>query len=661
MTGPTVNKCFTAMMLHDLCKAALDENGKWTGAHKKAAPEKGIAFRGGPIDSAYLKNLLGPTVYAEIKQHASVIKPASPKEHLEHRAIVISDRVQKAMYQMRYDNGDVVDESHLPAAFRKHLFPHPPFYPYYGPVVPAWDANAAGNLLRESIATLDRQRGHLTMDVLLEAQRPFRRFPHTTYIPHLSLEIHHRFAATLFLLTYNRLRKLQAEGKPCTALGRLHFCVVTAIPDPLELFYRLRDVKAYRDAARELRQDLYAALFADDCRDIAGASAEHNPFEYYTGDGLVILYDDSQAIVDEIQKSANRRETLRSLAVEIVEYDVPLPWLPDDKLGTVKAPAHHPEIKRRVVLASGAQTFPAQTLSRCHRCNIPTEEPRPSGLCASCDDLMHRPGLLALDEVAKGDDGQPQRLAYVFVTLPDDLRSHAQSVGKRHIDQMLADRARRSPDPLWDTTPGLLPTELGLFEYLEAVLAAESFQRDVQERKADTVRVIAEFPCLTIYVMREDQFLDFFDLLNHTLADMQFEAGMRAILCGLKTPVWSLMDRFAEHAGPARALVDTAGGETVMFTDSEVQAIRDLARFPSKVVSRAQLQALIQMARRGSLEELKLEIDRRCNKRKIYKDFAQAMIGHLSALESTGEEMGDREKRALFIKNVADLGHFKAQ
>lgn len=102
-----------------------------------------------------------------------------------------------------------------------------------------------------------------------------------------------------------------------------------------------------------------------------------------------------------------------------------------------------------------------------------------------------------------------------------------------------------------------------------------------------------------------------------------------------------------------------------MFTDDEVQAIRDLARFPSQVVARAQLQALILMARQGSLEELKLEIDRRRKKGKIKgggkEDFARALKEKLAALAPTGSDVGDREKRALFIKNVADLGNFKAQ
>lgn len=98
-----------------------------------------------------------------------------------------------------------------------------------------------------------------------------------------------------------------------------------------------------------------------------------------------------------------------------------------------------------------------------------------------------------------------------------------------------------------------------------------------------------------------------------------------------------------------------------MFTDEEVKAIRDLASRYSRTTARTQLQALVQMARRGTLEELCLEIDRRRKKNKIRQDFANTLTSSLRRLKDAGSDIGNREKRALFIKNVADLGDFKAQ
>ena len=82
------------------------------------------------------------------------------------------------------------------------------------------------------------------MDALLHVQRRFRCYPHTSYIPHISLAFHNRFMAVLFYLAYRALIDLQAEGKDHTALEELKFSVLTATPDPLHLFYRLRDVRA---------------------------------------------------------------------------------------------------------------------------------------------------------------------------------------------------------------------------------------------------------------------------------------------------------------------------------------------------------------------------------------------------------------------------------
>jgi len=682
----TVRDGFIAMMIHDWCKTVLNADGKWTG-HQKFDPQAqgGVAF--GPSDAVtgtQLRELFGAQVVEYVKKHEEIRWGAADSVVA---AIGIADRVQKAMYQLQDAHGTIISERELPEVLKLRLFPYPPFYPYYGEAVTAWDPHLAAQLLRDAVYTIQTQSA--TLPILLAAQRPFRRFPHTTYMPHLSLELHQRFAATLFLLVNKQLRQLQAAGRPFTDLTNLHFSVITAVPDPLELFYRLRDVTAYREATRDLRADLYKSIFQAECAALPGASAAANPFEYYTFDGLVLVYDEAPTVLDAIQASANRRHTLRSLTVEVIEYSIALNG------GNYFSPRHTPEVQRFTILEQRSQVFPTTTLALCQRCNMPVAEPLPSGLCESCDALRQHSSAINLEKVARGADGQPQRLAYVFVTLPEDLRHEALRVAQRHLDQMLTD-ARKHPlrhpeDPRWTdpTLPRLSPTKLGLFEYLEAVLAVESMQREIHNRKPEGVAVIAEFPRLTIYVMREELFLDFTDALDAAVKDMHLDVKVRAILCDLKTPVWSLMDRFTDHprepqsdqehpgdnlTAPAAGhpdvelpsgkwlLVDTAGGEMVMFTDQEVKAIRDLARAENaKAITRAQLQALIQLARKGSLTELCLEIDRRCKRNKIQHQFADQLKKQLQQLTSTGKEAGDQEKRALFIKNIADLGDFKPQ
>mgnify|MGYP001180893997 CR=1 FL=1 len=660
----TVRDGFIAMMIHDWCKTVLNADGKWTG-HQKFDPQAqgGVAF--GPSDAVtgtQLRELFGAQVVEYVKKHEEIRWGAADSVVA---AIGIADRVQKAMYQLQDAHGTIISERELPEVLKLRLFPYPPFYPYYGEAVTAWDPHLAAQLLRDAVYTIQTQSA--TLPILLAAQRPFRRFPHTTYMPHLSLELHQRFAATLFLLVNKQLRQLQAAGRPFTDLTNLHFSVITAVPDPLELFYRLRDVTAYHDAATDLRQDLYEWVFENDCANVPGASAEDNPFEYYTLDGLVLVYDEPQRVLEAIQKSADQHRKLRSLAVEVINYEITLNR-------DFVSPHHSPEVQRFTILEQQSQVFPTTTLARCQRCNIPVAEPLPSGLCQACETLMQEPsGIENLETVATDETGKTQRLAYVFLTLPEDLHAESARVAQLHLDRMIEDarRLRHPEDPAWadPNLPRLRPTKMGLFEYLEAVLSVESMQREIREKKPGGVKPIAEFPRLTIYVMREGLFLEFFEILEETTAQMHLDLKIRAILCDLKTPVWSLMDRFTDHPREQerRTLVDTGGGEIVMFTDEEVKAIRCLASADKYAISKAQLQALVQMARKGSLEELCLEIDRRCKKGKIGNNFAEALKGYLRNLKletsRTGDdtEFANREKRALFIKNVADLGDFKGQ
>lgn len=682
----TVRDGFIAMMVHDWCKTVLNADGKWTG-HQKFDPQhqEGVAFSEPTerITKDFLKTLFGEDVIREIRHHHDGLNFNSS---LVHRiAIGIADRAQKAMYQLQDASGKIIleqapREEHpavddcivLPDIF-DNLSSYPPFYPYYGAAIPRWQPEQAAKLLREAVKTIEGQG--LEMHALLEAQRPFRTFPHTTYMPHLSLELHQRFAATLFLLVYKQLQKLKAAGRLFSDLTALKFSVITAIPDPLELFYRLRDVTAYHDAATDLRQDLYEWVFENDCANVPGASAEDNPFEYYTFDGLVLVYDEAQRVLEAIQKSADQHRKLRSLAVEVINYEITLNR-------DFVSPHHSPEVQRFTILEQQSQVFPTTTLARCQRCNIPVAEPLPSGLCESCETLMQKPsGIENLETVATDETGKTQRLAYVFLTLPEDLHAESARVAQLHLDRMIEDarRLRHPEDPAWadPNLPRLRPTKMGLFEYLEAVLSVESMQREIRKKKPGGVKRIAEFPRLTIYVMREGLFLEFFEILEETTAQMHLDLKIRAILCDLKTPVWSLMDRFTDHPREQerRTLVDTGGGEIVMFTDEEVKAIRELASFEKEVITKSQLHALVKMARRGSLEELKLEVDRRREKSRRFEvrdprvqkqeqerdRFVQLLKKRLSDLSLLESEALNREKRALFIKNVADLGDFKGQ
>jgi len=643
---------FAAAMLHDLGKTILDAQDQWR--QKQLDTSLNPELKPGEID---LGQLLGQGVKSKIEQHHGHITATTTPPQA---ALVLADYIQKAMYAMRDVTGRLVTDDRGNIEY-VGFNQQPPFYSYYGKIVPGWDHKSAADLLRGIKRILLPAAGKLNSDVIMAVERCLRGYPQTTYMGHISLELHHRFAGALFLLLLDSLNRLREKNLPYSQLTTFTFWVLTLTPHPLDLFYRLRDVRVQEQAVGDLRRDLFQAVFVDRLRFLGNVIPVNNPFEFFTGDGLVLVYDDPSALVHHLELSIRQRESLRAVSVDMLTYDVVLRWQADGSLRFVDPSDIHAALRQETLLPSDMATFPAISLDRCRRCNEPVSDPQEGGLCDSCVSL-ERLAILNLETAAADPGGTLHRLAYVFITLPS-LRKHASQAACALLRQMKADRVAAGSGKKWQQrlaqAPDLGPTDLGLFEYLQAVLAVDNLRRDI-EAFPDAYR-LARFPELLIYVTREDRFLDFVDHLTKTLTDLRLEVGVQAMLTDLKTPIWSLMDRFAKHAGPVWALYETAGGEVVMFSDAEVKAIRELARFPRDSVTRAQLQALILAARRGSLEELKMEIEGRQKRRKIKEDFATALKNNLSGLGRTGSDIRDREKRALFIKNVANLGDFRQQ
>lgn len=209
-----VSACFSGMMLHDLCKTVLDAEGRWR-RHEKLDPSIGAAYSSSePITADDIDKLFGPSSAEKARQHTWKI---FPERDQPTASMVIADRMQKAMYQMCLSSGDAVDDpemlaeghgGNLPPVYRQLLYPFPPFFPFYGYEKEAWQPEGAWDLLKDSLKALESVEGQPGMKHLLAAQRPLRQFPHTTYIPYLSLELHHRFAATLFLLVHKQLASI---------------------------------------------------------------------------------------------------------------------------------------------------------------------------------------------------------------------------------------------------------------------------------------------------------------------------------------------------------------------------------------------------------------------------------------------------------------------
>jgi len=645
---------FAAALLHDLGKTILNEHGVW-GKHWE------LDMRHSPTLESEAERfnfdaLLSPGIAAKVRAHHDRIAADSEMALV---ATVIADRVQKAMHVIRNEEGEVITDKTKPYDV---LLYWPPFYPYYGEPVLGWESETAADVLRDVVSDLEPVAGRLTMDALLHVQRRFRCYPHTSYIPHISLAFHNRFMAVLFYLAYRVLSKLQAEGKDHTGLTALEFSVITATPDPLHLFYRLRDVRAHEAAVHALRQGLYDRVFSQHQADLPTMGVGSNPFEFFTGDSLVIVYHPRKVIVEILRQIVEENPALRSLSVEMVDYKATLSWNADGSLRFVDpAKVEHP-LRESPLVSKKLLAFPRQSLGRCQRCNVPLEEaPEEGGLCEACTTLMKRPGVLDLHGVAAGDRGEeaPEgKLAYLFVTLPS-LKEHAEAVAKQHLRKMKADRVRRGGERPWAqqlaAVTDLLPTELGIFEYLQAVMEMDELRR-VLDRFDTKVYALARFPDLLIYVMHEDRFWPFLDFVNQERERLKLDTALRTIVCHPKTPFWSLMDRFTTYE-PGDLYYDTSEGSIVMFTKKEVQRIRDIAKKAEQNWrSASQLNALVHFARTRSLDELLLEIDVRARHNKLAHQLPRPLKEALETLEyDTDDENKRCLKRAKFIDYIAKL------
>jgi hypothetical protein len=210
------------------------------------------------------------------------------------------------------------------------------------------------------------------------------------------------------------------------------------------------------------------------------------------------------------------------------------------------------------------------------------------------------------------------------------------------------------------------PTDVGLFEYLQAVRDIGAFQGSLAEqiktirKKGDdreAARVLVELTTLSAYVLREDLFWLFLDFVNQQRKKLQLDSAVRTVLCHPKQPFWSLMDRFTTYE-KGDLYYDVSEGSIVMFTDVEIGKIRDIAGIAEREWrSGAQLKALSRFARNHTLDELLLEIDVRARHNKLASRLPKPLRKGLHGLsyEPDDDATKRRMKRAKFIDYVAKL------
>lgn len=649
---------FTTALLHDLAKTRLDKDGVWRDHNFLARPLPASLYpilTHVPIDFV---SLLGESAIARISQQHTIQK--QKLEELDEGdmlafAVAIADKAQKAMHGIT----DAEDKS-LETRYAKKIYPglnrvndHYSFYPYYGaPEHVKLPGRGIGGYTEKTAAPIfagtfwDLKREGVTLKTLLDIQRNLLRFPHTTYIPHLSLGLHQQLAADLFYFAYRALKKITSGD--VRALKELVFYLVAVRPEPLALYYRMRDLQVYKNTSADLANAVFDLLFAEFKTDLPELAVDCNPFVFFHQTALVFLYDDREQIQHALDRLAELpiTENYRALNAEISEYRIQL-W---DNERLFANPNIAVKQETKPLLPRSAKTFHVVSPRRCVRCGEPILSESSDGLCNPCRQLLREYGekTVSLDDVARGENVETTRLGYLFLRLQEPLLENAQATAKDLIAQFEAERGF--------APRGLLhPTKTGLLEYLQAVLEIGDLQSEFQN--SDELTPIVQFPELMIYVMNEAEYYENIETVMARLSDLKLRFTLKGMLVARKTPFWSLMDDLATGAlthESRAAFYDFYGGEPVMFTDQEIQAIRRLAGGidPESNV-KTQLNILIRRAANDSLQGLLLDLDGRIRQGKIYGGIGNPLRDELNKI--SGDDAKTGLKRALFIKNITRL------
>lgn len=529
---------FRTALLHDVGKIVLDRSGQWT---KHNDLRKSLLRSSYPTLSENPPDfvaLLGDTLVDQIlAQSEPNPRDSATLTDSGALAVHIADAVHKAMHRMIDEQGASLESDPR----LSHLQASPSFYPYYGEAVKGlsrkgkvigWTEPESAKLVARAVDVLKRGND---LGQLFELQSLLLHFPHTSYIPHLSLGLHQRFSAAIFYFAWNKLEELRKANRPPTDLVALRFSLVTVTPDPLGLFYRLRNVRAFNQAVEDLRLRLFEKVFARHKRDLPNITLALNPFEFFGRTSLVLVYDDVQIVVDTLREmmQGDSAEKFRALRVETTEYEVNLWQVEDGQPRLFANPNVNLVSQTNNLLAAHAVDFDTQGDARCIQCNTPirsSDDPRL--LCAACAALadLPLPSGTNLSQVA-GD----QRLGFVFLSVQTPLRESAVKTGLELIADLARDRKVEPPDLIKST-----PT--GLFEYLQVVMEIAKFQEDAT-RGQSWIHPLVEFPELMIWVMREEAYWEFLAHIGALCQELRLETALSGILCHPRTPFWSLMDR----------------------------------------------------------------------------------------------------------------------
>jgi len=634
---------FVAAMLHDVGKLALNRAGQWEkhfdldSVSERLSKEYGedIDFRG----------VLGERIVDIIRPHQEEnISLNSSKTQI---ALALADKIQKAMSQQEKLN-----------EFSK-LVNNPWFYPYYG-YPNQWKPESALIELRRVIHTLQKAKKAFTAKDLLSVNRNFMlRYPGTSYLPHISLAMHHQLTGVLFLFIFDKLSTLRMPSE----VKSVSFSLIEVIPDPLDFFYRLRDIIGYSNVVRKLEESIYRHLFAKKYgTTLKGIGPFANPFSFYHGNSFIFLCESGEDAIEALNQSINQISGLRSIRVNTHNYFLALDWKKNvNSSYSVYSPPEKTEVfpKTFTLVARDVFDYRADATQLCSACGKPEvefkEDDKGNRLCCSCFNLRTLSSGVDIDQVSIDEQGNRQRVGYVFITLPDDLLSEVKSASEKLL--------RRFENKTHLPTSCIHTSEIGLLEYLQALMELREFQSEISKELSEinkTYKPLFELPTFSGYVLREDLLWRFLGYIKEETFNLTLSTSTKSVVCGCKEPFWSLVEELSKYS-EGDFFYDIYGGGETMFSDSEVQKIRELAAEAVKFrVFPTQLNRLAEVALNTSKEELLLEIDTSADRLRGFEDKLKEGISELTK-DKRKSNLENREKRSVFIKYIAKLSSLEKQ
>lgn len=623
---------FVASMLHDIGKLALDDNKQW--------PRHGDLELIGQEHDINFKRILGADVLEIIRtHHGNARSHKNGKDKLydistlntAQIALAVADKMESSLAAQ--DNGQDISRTVQIAKFN----------PFFGSPRD-FEIKEAHHFLKDIANQL--QRG-LDVQNLIDVQSRILRYPSKHYLPHISLGVHHRLTAALYLFLYNKISHLNSP----TELKEVAFYLTEIDPEPMRLFYRLRDAVVYSDIAEKIIEQLFRKHYTKYLRDVS-FRPRCNPFGFYYGSSMIFLSDEPLTFI--LHDILEEMRWLNSIRISTLEMTFPVLW--EKKNGSIYLIYFHAKntrfnLREASIVPERIMTFDRGAYQRCERCGIPIQVSGES-LCNDCSVLRSRSSTgTSIDEISQ-KEGKSARVAYIFLNHPA-LMSHAREVARDILINRFV-RETRIPQR------SINPTQYGFLEYLQALLELEEFQQKIWDETEKMDKEAKERVTIPLFrteenlciAVREDYLWELLDHINVRRSDLQLASSATIFIAQRKTPFWNLMNAAGTYKSQD-VLYNVTRGETIMFSAEEINKIREMAaEAMRRHVSSHQFNYLSKFALRTTSAELGLELDRRADRLRGLNEELKRSIDNL---QFEGKDLKDKEKRSVFLKYIGDL------